>query len=251
MPPVSLRRMHPDEAAELAALLTQLWKSSGRTQRDLAEELHISAAAMSRYLSGQEVIPQNTLTGFLDAIGADPDDRKRANKLSKTINTPLQGQLTGETRKRRSKTRTLSIAGASVAGLAGLVALGLEVLSDPDPAPAPPATTCSDRPPPHPTAWSASCGAKVTFDRANSQFTLTDLAADGSGVILKYQLDHGDWLHAINKKGAKNPPKPVEVNDVDAETVVKFYVCVEDADAKNEARRGVRDCGQSVTDPAR
>lgn len=250
MPRVSLRKMHPGEVAELAALLTELWQKSDKTQRVLAKELHISEASMSRYLSGEAVISPETLIHFLDVTKANPDDRKRATELCETIHRPVPPSSGAGARKGRGKARTLVIAVASAAGLVGVIVMMMVVLSQQDPAPAAPVTRCSDVTPPQPTAWSASCGAKVTLDRANSQFTLTDLAADSSRVILNYQLNNGDWHEVSNSKGSRKPPKQVRVPEIAADTVVKFYVCVRNPDAKNEARRGIRDCGQPITYPS-
>jgi hypothetical protein len=208
------------------------------SQKDLAVELKISEAALSRSLSGEAVLPENALEPFLDLTKAGADDREQARALMKTITSPAQppsppppvfppvsppaAGLEGDpqtvapsaapppSQARRPLSRKAR--GWTLVGI--ITALGLiyslvqfilvPALSGPTPTPA---LTCSEPTPSLPTAWSATCTAKSVFNRTKGQFTLTDLGPDGKSVFLEVKFDDGEIIRRYTRSPTSTPER--------------------------------------------
>jgi hypothetical protein len=283
VPPLSLRKLHPAEASQLAALLTRLRENSGMSQKDLAVELKISEAALSRSLSNDAVLPENALEPFLDLTKAGDDDRAQAQALMTTITSPVKapspppplsppmsppvvGLVSGsgtvtppagpppsQVRRppvwRRTRGRALVVI-ITVLGLSYCLVqfVVVPVLRGPAQAPA---ITCSEPTPSLPTAWSATCTAKSVFNRTKGEFTLTDLGQDGKSVFLEVKFNGGEIIRRYNSNGFGNPPKVHTFPNIDAGTKVEFQTCLANRNAKREANRRPVECGGFIADPGR
>lgn len=270
MPPRSLRDQHPREADRLAVLLRQLRETSGIPQKELAPRLAVSESALSRYLTGQAVMPKQSLEAFLELTGASPAQRDQTRTLMGIITgeiqpptpplAPAQPTVPSHNAGKQHEPRTSqTVEQGLLAKVLRKVPLVATVMILPCLWVAGSADGRREVPPASSTAWSeplpdgrAGFYSHAVFYRKDARLVIFDDAPDGRSAIVDVKINGKQAFRPVYHSGgrtdASHPPLTIKLSDYGfgPTDTIEYRACAGEAKDRGEP---LKFCGNWKTDP--